>query len=98
MTYRVTSQWTGGFIGDVGISVGGGGVDGWTLTFTLPAGQQITGAWNATVTQSGTQATARDVGWNAHLGSASWGFQATTTGSTAAPGGFALNGIPCSTG
>ncbi|MGC9671499.1 glycoside hydrolase family 3 N-terminal domain-containing protein [Planosporangium sp. 12N6] len=98
VTYRVTSQWSGGFVGDVAVSVTGGTVDGWTLAFAFPDGQRITSAWNATVTQNGSQVSARDIGWNGHLGSATWGFQATTTGANAPPTGFTLNGAPCATG
>ncbi len=98
VTYRVTSQWTGGFNGDVAIAVTGGSVDGWKLTFAFPNGQHISSAWNATVTQNGSQVTATDAGWNRHLGTADWGFTGTFTGTNTAPTGFSLNGTACGTG
>ncbi len=51
-------------------------------------GQQVTQAWNATVTQSGSTATARNVAWNGSLAAgatASFGFLASWTGTNAAP-------------
>ncbi len=98
VSYRVSSQWTGGFNGDVAITVSGGTVDGWTLTFTFPTGQQITNAWGATVDQNGTQVTATNASWNAHLGTADWGFNGTWTGTNTSPAAFRLNGTTCDTG
>jgi len=98
VTYRVTSQWPGGFTGDVAIAVTGGTVNGWTLTFAFANGQQITNAWNATVRQSGTQVTATDAGWNAQLGTAEFGFNGNWTGTNASPTAFSLNGTPCAAG
>jgi len=97
VAYRVTNQWAGGFSGDVTISATAGTADGWTLTFTFPNGQQISNAWNATVKQSGNQITATDVGWNRHLGTADWGFNATWNGANTNPTSFSLNGTLCST-
>jgi hypothetical protein len=94
----VTSQWNGGFQGDVTLAVTGGSVDGWSLGFSFGAGQVISQAWNATVTQSGASVTARDASWNAHLGTASFGFLASWTGSNPVPTGFTLNGTACATG
>jgi chitodextrinase len=67
-------------------------LNGWTVTFTLPAGHAITGSWNATVTVSGQTVTARGIsGQNATLGagaSTNFGFQATRPdGNTAVPSG-----------
>ncbi|NUR83103.1 MAG: esterase, partial [Nonomuraea sp.] len=74
-------------------------VNGWSLAFTLPAGQSVTSAWNATVTPAGGAVTARNVSYNAAIApgaSVSFGFQATHTGNTAAPPAFTLNGAACS--
>jgi alpha-galactosidase len=99
VTYAVSGQWTGGFQGDVTIrNTGTSAVNGWTLRWTFPNGQQITQAWNAGYTQSGTQVTATNVAWNGSVapgGAASFGFIATWTGSNAAPAGFSLNGTAC---
>jgi len=65
-------------------------MNGWTVTFTLPAGHTITGSWNATVTVTGQTVTARGIaGQNATLSagaSTTWGFQASRPdGNTAVP-------------
>jgi beta-glucosidase len=95
VSYRITSQWAGGFVGDVLVSVTGGSVDGWSLTFGFADGQQVTSAWNATVGQTGGQVSATNVAWNGHLGSAEWGFQGTSGATNTAPSSFALNGTLC---
>ncbi|MFF3290416.1 cellulose binding domain-containing protein [Streptomyces sp. NPDC003023] len=94
-----TNVWTGGFTAEVTIrNDGAAAVDGWNLGFTLPAGQSVTNAWNATVTPSGGAVTARDSGFNGRIqagGTQSFGFQGTYTGSFAEPARFTLNGTPC---
>ncbi|MFD1370099.1 cellulose binding domain-containing protein [Actinoplanes sichuanensis] len=82
--YRVTSQWSGGFQGEVTVSNGSSAAStGWTATFTYANGQTVGQAWNATVSQSGATVTARNVDWNGRLAAgatASFGFLATSTG------------------
>ena len=94
------NTWNTGFTANVRVANNSGtAVNGWTLTFSLAAGQTVTSGWNATVSQSGSQVTARNVSYNASIGanggSQSFGFQATHTGNTARPTGFALNGTAC---
>lgn len=65
-------------------------LNGWTVTFTLPAGHTVTGSWNATVSVSGQTVTARGIaGQNATLGAGAtttWGLQASRpNGDTAVP-------------
>lgn len=100
--YTVASQWSGGFKANVTITNSGDAVNGWTLAWTYGGGQQVTSAWNATITQSGSAVTARNVGYNASLASGatdSFGFLGTTNGTTnPAPSGFALNGTVCGSG
>ncbi|MFD0331926.1 cellulose binding domain-containing protein [Streptacidiphilus monticola] len=70
----------------------------WTAQFTLPDGEKITNAWNATVGQSGTGVTAGNLSYNATVapgGSASFGYQATWTTSSAAPASFTVNKTAC---
>jgi hypothetical protein len=98
VTYAVSSQWPGGFGATVNLTNLGDPLTGWTLTWSYSAGQQVTQAWNATVTQSGPQVTARNAAWNGSLatnGSASFGFNGSWTGSNPAPTTFALNGVAC---
>lgn len=98
MTYKLTSQWGGGFQGDVTVAVTGGTVNGWTLAFSFGGGQVISQAWNATVTQSGAAVTAKNVTWNAQLGTAQFGFIASWNGSNPVPSAFTLNGTACGAG
>jgi cellulase/cellobiase CelA1 len=88
-TYRVVSQWTGGFQGEVTVSNGSASVSsGWTATFAFANGQVVSQAWNATVAQSGVTVTARNADWNGRLaagGTATFGFLATSTSTNAVP-------------
>ncbi|MET8907094.1 cellulose binding domain-containing protein [Micromonospora sp. NPDC004551] len=97
--YRITNQWGGGFGADVTVTNLGDPVNGWTLTWAFAAGQQVTQSWNATVTQSGAQVTARDAGYNAALGTggtATFGFNGSwNDAGNPTPSAFALNGVTC---
>jgi hypothetical protein len=97
----VTPQsWSGGFTTNVTVAnTGSSAVNGWKLGFTLPSGQTITSAWNATVTPSSGAVTASSLSYNAQIpagGSQSFGFQGNSSGAYAAPTGFTLNGTACS--
>lgn len=73
-------------------------VSDWTLSWSFGAGQQVTQAWNATVTQSGSNVTAKNVSYSGSLGtggSASLGFSGSLTGGNPVPTNFALNGTAC---
>ncbi|TNH26314.1 hypothetical protein FHG89_21585 [Micromonospora orduensis] len=96
--YQVTNQWQGGFGANVTVTNLGDPVNGWALTWSYTGGQQVAQAWNATVTQSGAQVTARNVDYNAAIatnGTAAFGFNASWNGSNPAPATFALNGVTC---
>ncbi|MGC9665373.1 non-reducing end alpha-L-arabinofuranosidase family hydrolase [Planosporangium sp. 12N6] len=101
VTYTVSSQWTDGFGANVNVTNLGDPVSGWTLTWSFGAGQAVTQAWNATVTQSGANVTARNASYNGNLGtnaSTSFGFNGSWNGSNPVPTNFALNGTPCNGG
>ncbi|MEV1143344.1 cellulose binding domain-containing protein [Micromonospora sp. NPDC049799] len=93
------NAWNNGFTADVQITnTGSSTINGWTLAYSLPAGQQITSSWNATVNQSGSAVTARNVSWNGTLapgGTASFGYQGTLSGAYSSPSSFTLNGVTC---
>jgi lysophospholipase L1-like esterase len=96
--YRVTNQWQGGFGADVTITNLGDPINGWTLTWSYAAGQSVTQAWNATVTQSGTAVTARNVSYNGAIATnatANFGFNGAWTTANPVPAAFSLNGTPC---
>ncbi|GAA5190970.1 hypothetical protein GCM10023322_47310 [Rugosimonospora acidiphila] len=98
VTYAVSGQWPGGFGANLTIKNLGDPITSWTLVWSYPAGQQVTQAWNATVTQSGSQVTAKNVGYNGSVATnatASFGFNGTWTGSNPVPTSFTLNGTAC---
>ncbi|WP_327026964.1 cellulase family glycosylhydrolase [Micromonospora sp. NBC_01739] len=98
VVYSAPSQWPGGFTANVDLTNLGDPLNGWRLTWTFPSGQRVTQAWNATVTSSGNDVTATNVGYNAALGTnqtVSFGFNGSWSGSNTAPTSFALNGVTC---
>nr|BFE57533.1 hypothetical protein GCM10020063_020590 [Dactylosporangium thailandense] len=100
VAYRITNSWQGGFGADVTITNLGAPVTAWTLGWTYASGQSVTQAWNATVTQSGTVVTAKNVSYNGTIatgGTANFGFNGAYTSSNPVPGAFTLNGTRCST-
>ena len=96
------SAWNTGLTDNMMITnTGGSAVNGWSLTFTLASGQAITNGWNASYSPSSGNVTATNLSYDAAIpvgGQVSIGFQATLTGSNAAPTNFALNGSACTTG
>lgn len=98
-TYTVGSQWTGGFNANVMIKNLGDPLTSWTLRWTYGAGQTITQAWGADVTQSTGAVTATNASWNSSLatgGSTSFGFNGTwNNSSNPVPTSFTLNGVAC---
>ncbi|WP_248963872.1 extracellular catalytic domain type 1 short-chain-length polyhydroxyalkanoate depolymerase [Sphaerisporangium perillae] len=93
------NTWNNGFTADVTITNRGAtAINGWTVTWTWPGNQQVGNAWNATVTQSGAQVTARNVSYNGTIApgaGTSFGFQAGYSGTNTAPSQFTLNGTIC---
>ena len=93
------SAWNTGLTSNITITnTGTAAINGWSLVFTLPSGQTITSAWNATTSPASGQVTATNVSYNGSIpagGSTSFGFQANHTGNTATPTSFTLNGAAC---
>jgi cellulose 1,4-beta-cellobiosidase len=93
------NSWSNGFTATVAVTnTGGAAINGWTVRWTWSGNQQLTNGWNATVTQSGTQVSARNAAWNATIppnASASFGFQASFSGTNNPPTAFTLNGAAC---
>ncbi|MEN3612487.1 PHB depolymerase family esterase [Plantactinospora sp. ZYX-F-223] len=94
------NSWTGGFTASVTVAnTSTTAVNGWTVQWNWPGNQQVTNAWNATVSQSGAQVTARNVSYNAAIGvgvSVTFGVQGTYSGANQAPTQFTVNGAVCS--
>lgn len=99
VAHVVSTTWSGGFSAAVRVTnTGTTAVSGWNLGWTYGGGQQVTQAWNATVTQSGTQVTARNVAWNGSIApgaTVEFGFNGSAQQGAAGPTGFALNGTAC---
>ncbi|MFD7337517.1 endo-1,4-beta-xylanase [Streptomyces violascens] len=95
------NAWNSGLTEDITLTnTGSTTINGWSLAFTLPAGQTVTSSWNASLTPAGGQVAATNLGYNGTLApgaSTSFGFQATHTGKTSLPALFSLNGAPCTT-
>jgi endoglucanase len=94
------NAWNTGLTNSITIAnTGSTAINGWSLVFTLPAGQIITGGWSATYSPTSGTVTATNAGYNGNLasgGSVTIGYQANHTGNAAAPTGFKLNGSTCS--
>jgi cellulase/cellobiase CelA1 len=89
--YRVTAVWPGGFAVEITLTNIGTNPVSWSLTWAWPNGQQLTGAWNASLTQSGATVTATGTSYNWIIppgGSIAFGFTATGTPPPVLP-------IPC---
>ncbi|MET8158031.1 glycoside hydrolase family 11 protein [Sphaerisporangium sp. NPDC005289] len=96
------NEWNNGFTANLTVTnTGGSAINGWTVTWSFSAGQQVTSSWNADVSQSGSTVTARNVSYNGSLApgaNTTFGFQGTHTGSNPNPTAFSLNGSACTTG
>jgi acetylxylan esterase len=93
------SAWNTGLTSQITITnTGSSAITGWSLAFTLPAGQTITSGWNAGYSPSSGAVKATNVSYNQVIGpgaSVGIGFQATHTGNSAKPSAYALNGAAC---
>jgi tRNA A-37 threonylcarbamoyl transferase component Bud32 len=74
------SSWDSGYEAIVTVTnTGSAAITGWTVTFSLPYGQQVSNAYEANMSQSGQQVTATNVSNNGALAargdSTQWGFQ-----------------------
>lgn len=96
-----TNAWNTGLTASLTLTnTGTTPVNGWSLEFTLPAGQTIVSGWNATYAPASGTVTATNASYNGTVpagASVSIGFQATHTGDSAPPSSFVLNGTPCTT-
>ncbi|MGW4214729.1 glycoside hydrolase family 48 protein [Lentzea sp. NPDC004789] len=99
VNYSISNDWGAGFVADVAIKNEGDPINGWTLSWTFPDGQQITNLWNGNYTQSGAKVSVTPVDWNRSIGtggSAAFGFQGTRSASAnGKPTDFAVNGVSC---
>jgi hypothetical protein len=100
VAYSIANQWPGGFQAAITIqNTGSTAWTGWTLTWTFPNGQTVSGLWNGAASQSGANVTVRNLAYNGSIpaeGSYNGvGFNGTWTGTNAVPTAFAINGTTC---
>ncbi|QQQ73682.1 lytic polysaccharide monooxygenase [Saccharothrix sp. 6-C] len=84
-TFRVTSQWSGGFQVEARVTAGATAISGWAVSWTFANGERINSSWSATLTTSGSTTTARNVAYNGAVGagaSTTFGFVASGTAGT----------------
>ncbi|MEU4447708.1 endo-1,4-beta-xylanase [Actinosynnema sp. NPDC050801] len=88
-TYRVTGQWGGGFQGEITVRNNSStALSGWTVKWTLGAGQKVNQVWNGTLTTSGQDVSVRNASYNGSVpvgGSTSFGFLGSWTGTNPVP-------------
>ncbi|HKN99244.1 MAG TPA: PHB depolymerase family esterase [Pseudonocardiaceae bacterium] len=94
-----TLAWNTGYTANLTITnTGTTPINGWSLGFTLAAGQSVVSGWNATYAPAAGRVTATNLSYNGSIApgaSTSIGFQAAYTASAAAPSAFTLNGSTC---
>jgi len=101
VSYTINSQWAGGF--NAGLTIENTGTTAlthWTLTWAFGNGQTITSLWDGNESQSGSNVTVTNLGYNGNIpagGSFTGvGFNGTWNNiANAAPTSFAINGNPC---
>ncbi|GAA5527372.1 glycoside hydrolase family 9 protein [Herpetosiphon gulosus] len=99
VTYTISNQWPTGFTADVVIKNNGAAINGWNLAWTYSGNQFISNLWNGNVSQAGQAVNVTNVNWNGYLGTgatASFGMQASFSGTNTKPTAFSLNGVACS--
>jgi len=97
-SFRLISQWQGGFSAEIVIENRGSAINSWTFTFSAP-GVTVTQGWNGTWSSSGDVVRVTNTSWNGSIpagGTTSVGFNANYNGSTPPFASPALNGTVCS--
>jgi beta-glucosidase len=101
VTYT-SNDWNNGFTASVSVTnTGTAALDPWRLQWTFAAGQRVTQAWSARVTQSGADVTATGESWNPSLApgaTVTFGFNGSHTGSNPRPASFTVGGAACVVG
>lgn len=87
-TYTIVNEWPGGFQGQVVVTAGSGGLNGWTVGWTYTGGQTISQLWNGDLDQNGSAVSVSNVSYNGNLppnGSTSFGFLGSSGGASSVP-------------
>ncbi|MEV8096846.1 cellulose binding domain-containing protein [Kitasatospora sp. NPDC085879] len=101
--YSRSSTWDSGYTGQYVVSnPTSTAIDGWTLSFDLPAGAKISSLWNASYTASGQHVTVKPESWNKRIEpgrTVDVGFVVQGSGGAQAePGHCLINDVSCSSG
>ncbi|MER7669102.1 cellulose binding domain-containing protein [Kitasatospora sp. NPDC096128] len=101
--YSRTSSWDSGYTGQYLVTnPAADPIDGWTLSFDLPAGAKIDSLWNATFTVDGQHVTVKPEAWSKRLDpgkSVVVGFVAQGAGAAQAePGNCLIDNASCKAG
>lgn len=100
-TFAKSSQWDDGYVATYVVrNTGGETTHSWTVSFSLPAGDTVTGLWNGVMTKQGNQVTVRNDDWNGTLtpgSSTDFGFQVSGTGGDK-PSTCTINNVDCGSG
>jgi hypothetical protein len=93
LTSSITNSWPGGYQLQLTVTAGTTPITGWTAGFMFAdTSEKVASSWNATVTQTGTQLTAVNAGYN---GSVAAGAQ-TTFGLVVNGSNSSLSALTCS--
>jgi poly(3-hydroxybutyrate) depolymerase len=85
-TTRVVNSWSDGWQGEVAVRAGTAPINGWTVNWTSPAGQNLTQLWDGVRSGTGSTVTVHNESWNGSVAansSTTFGFLAS--GSPTAP-------------
>ncbi|KQV11694.1 MULTISPECIES: cellulose binding domain-containing protein [unclassified Kitasatospora] len=101
--YSRTSAWEIGYTGQYLVTnPDSKAIDGWTLSFDLPAGARIDSLWNATFTATGQHVTVKPQDWGKRIEpgkSLDVGFVVQGSGAAQAePANCLINDAPCTAG
>ncbi|MBV1853079.1 extracellular catalytic domain type 1 short-chain-length polyhydroxyalkanoate depolymerase [Catellatospora tritici] len=84
--FSATSVWQTGFVGNVHVTAGTGGIRGWRVTLTLPSGASVVNSWNGVFAGTSGTIQVTNMPYNGQLGAGAatdFGFQANGTSPTA---------------
>jgi hypothetical protein len=100
-TFAKSSQWDDGYVASYVVrNTGSATANGWTVQFSLSAGDTVAGLWNGVMTKQGNQVTVHNDDWNGTLGpgsSTDFGFQVQGPGGDQ-PSGCMINTVACDGG
>ncbi len=100
VVYTLNSLWNNGF--NVGITIqntGTAAINSWTLTWSWPANESISQAWNSNLVSGGPNVSLNNASWNGSITPGSTisgvGFNGSYSGTYVPPTTFYLNGSLC---